>query len=86
MIEGTDMTVGTPSAMTLLPRLAALNVLRLFPTPDPGLIPVSVICMVVFRRLLLDDAMHGYSEDIDGSPSYSFSFADTLPLFIGAKR
>lgn len=27
---------------------------------------------------LLDDAMHVYSEDIDGSPIYSFSFVDAL--------
>ena len=53
IIEGTDITVGTPTAITLRPRLAAFSVLRLFPTPEPGLIPVSVICIVVLRRLLL---------------------------------
>ena len=35
-------TVGTPIAKTGKPKVFLLNSFLLFPTPDPGLIPVSV--------------------------------------------
>ena len=43
-------TVGTPIAITGIPNVSLLSSLRLFPTPDPGWIPVSEICIVLFTR------------------------------------
>ena len=46
-------TVGTPIPITFTWRFSSVSPVRWFPTPEPGLIPVSVIWMVRFRRLVL---------------------------------
>ncbi len=50
---GTAMTVGTPTAITSVPMVLLLISLLLLPTPAPGFIPVSVICMVLLSLLQL---------------------------------
>ena len=42
----TSTTVGTPIAVTGKPSVLALISLRALPTPEPGVMPVSVTCMV----------------------------------------
>ena len=43
------ITVGTPMAITGIPRVFLLISKRLLPTPEPGWIPVSVIWIVLFN-------------------------------------
>ncbi len=51
-IVAASTTVGMPTAITGIPMLSRLSACLWFPTPEPGLIPVSVICIVRFRRLV----------------------------------
>ena len=70
------MTVGTPTAITRLPRLSELSVFLLLPTPEPGLIPVSVSWMVHPSLLLLLAARASIATTI------STSISSHIPLTI----
>ena len=49
-------TVGIPSAITGIPSVFSVNSFRVFPTPAPGTIPVSDICIVLLILSILLDA------------------------------
>ena len=54
-------TVGTPIAITFTPRLSSFICFLLFPTPAPGDMPVSPICIVVLTlstRLAASASIH----------------------------
>ena len=60
-------TVGTPMAITSTPKVRLFNSFRLFPTPAPGLIPVSVNCMVLPSLCILLAASASTTKTISGS-------------------
>ena len=52
-IVAASTTVGTPIPMTFTCRFSRDNPILWFPTPEPGLMPVSVIWIVLFSLLVL---------------------------------
>ena len=69
-------TVGTPIARTGIPTVSFVMALRWFPTPEPGLIPVSEIWMVRLSLLELLAARASTAIIISGFVSR------TMPLMI----
>ena len=49
-------TIGTPIAITGMPKVFSLNSFLAFPTPAPGIIPVSAICIVLLILSILFEA------------------------------
>ena len=73
-----SITVGTPSASTGTPILSLLIPTLWFPTPEPGLIPLSDNCIVVFSLDIFLAARASMAITADGFTCFA------MPLIISA--